>query len=148
MSIETIPLATANGTDDENLSYNPRNLTRDFQYFWSDQMQESDVEFLLSCADASCLEKRVDGWELGLSVEDQPRLHPAGHFTLGGLANDPFVSPGDPAFYFHHAQLDRMWTIWQAQDAEARQYQIGGTITPFDSKSSHLALIILSGIQV
>ena len=81
-----------------------------------------------------CLQRRVDGYEFDREIADQPRLHGAGHFTLGGLANDPFASPGDPAFYFHHAQLDRVWSIWQAQDPDLRQYQVAGTITPFDSK--------------
>ena len=122
---------SANTTD---LDYNPRNLTRDINLFWSNQAHTSDVEFLLSCSDMDCFQRRVDGYEYDREIEDQPRLHGAGHFTLGGLANDPFASPGDPAFYLHHAQLDRVWSIWQAQDPDLRQYQVAGTITPFDSK--------------
>jgi tyrosinase len=56
--------------------------------------------------------------------------HGGGHFTIGyvafskGLPNsmlthhrgdpggDLFTSPGDPAFYLHHAQVDRLWTAW------------------------------------
>lgn len=30
------------------------------------------------------------------------------------------TSPGDPIFYFHHAALDRLWWIWQMQDADKR----------------------------
>lgn len=40
---------------------------------------------------------------------------------------DFYTSPGDPLFYSHHAQVDRLWTIWQAQDPATRQYAISGT---------------------
>jgi tyrosinase len=94
-----------------------------------------DEEHLLSCADFTCFLKRIDGWEAGDPniFGLAPSLHPNGHFTMGGLQNDPFVSPGDPSFYFHHAQLDRMWAVWQAQDP-ARQYAVGGTRDPFNSE--------------
>jgi tyrosinase len=39
------------------------------------------------------------------------------------------MSPGDPAFYTHHAQIDRVWNIWQALDFENRQDAISGTST-------------------
>jgi len=97
-----------------------------------------DEEHLLSCADFDCFLKRIDGWEAGDPnlYGLAPSLHPNGHFTMGGLQNDPFVSPGDPSFYFHHAQLDRMWAIWQAQDPRNRQYAVGGTRDPFNSEWS------------
>jgi hypothetical protein len=35
------------------------------------------------------------------------------HYTIGGdPGGDLFTSPGDPAFWAHHSQMDRMWTIW------------------------------------
>lgn len=49
-------------------------------------------------------------------------IHGGGHFIMGGdPASDPFVSPGDPAFYLHHAQLDRVYWIWQMLDFANRQ---------------------------
>src|SRR5690606_29593427 len=42
---------------------------------------------------------------------------------------DMFVSPGDPLFWLHHANIDRIWALWQAQDT-ARQYAIGNPIAP------------------
>lgn len=46
------------------------------------------------------------------------------------------ASPGDPAFYLHHAQIDRTWWIWQNQDLVNRQNAIGGTITVFNTPPS------------
>jgi tyrosinase len=39
------------------------------------------------------------------------------------------VSPGDPVFYLHHAQIDRVWAIWQNLDPPNRQNTIFGTGT-------------------
>jgi tyrosinase len=46
----------------------------------------------------------------------------------GDPGGDFYVSPADPAFYLHHGQIDRLWTIWQMQDS-TRQYAIAGTNT-------------------
>lgn len=57
-------------------------------------------------------------------------VHAGGHYTIGGDAgSDFFNSPSDPAFWFHHAMIDRLWWIWQNQDLETRQVAIAGTIT-------------------
>jgi len=58
--------------------------------------------------------------------------HGGGHYTIGGDASDLFASPADPAFYLHHGQIDRMWTIWQNLDPGARTYQIAQTRTYLD----------------
>jgi tyrosinase len=48
-------------------------------------------------------------------------IHSSGHYIAGGdPGGDPYCSPGDPIFYFHHAMLDRLWWIWQMQDPEKR----------------------------
>lgn len=39
---------------------------------------------------------------------------------------DTFSSPGDPLFFLHHAQIDRLWTLWQSRDPKTRQYAIDG----------------------
>ena len=40
--------------------------------------------------------------------------HNAGHRWIGGDMNT-MASPRDPAFWFHHAQVDRIWALWQAR---------------------------------
>jgi tyrosinase len=40
-------------------------------------------------------------------------VHGGGHFTINGdPGGDLFTSPGDPAFFLHHGQIDRVWSIW------------------------------------
>jgi hypothetical protein len=36
------------------------------------------------------------------------------------VVSSPDVDLADPIFYLHHAQLDRLWYIWQQRDPEAR----------------------------
>ncbi|OAA60507.1 putative domain, di-copper centre [Niveomyces insectorum RCEF 264] len=48
-------------------------------------------------------------------------IHTAGHYIAAvDPGGDPFTSPGDPIFYFHHTALDRLWWIWQMQDPDKR----------------------------
>jgi len=47
---------------------------------------------------------------------------------IGELRGDLCVPPGDPTFYLHHGQIDRLWTIWQMKSS-TRQYAIVGTNT-------------------
>ncbi|KAK4112451.1 tyrosinase-like protein [Canariomyces notabilis] len=67
------------------------------------------------------------------TMEGDPRfvpgslgVHGGGHFAIGGdPGSDPFISPGDPAFYLHHSQIDRVYWIWQMLDFENRQGVFG-----------------------
>lgn len=59
-------------------------------------------------------------------------VHVSAHGAIGGDAVDFFSSPGDPVFYLLHAQIDRLWTIWQGQDWAARQDALHGTGTMLD----------------
>ncbi|KAL2193816.1 tyrosinase-like protein [Corynascus similis CBS 632.67] len=53
-------------------------------------------------------------------------VHGGGHFMISGdPGSDAFISPGDPAFYLHHAQIDRVYWIWQMLDFEKRQGVFG-----------------------
>ncbi|KAK1834076.1 hypothetical protein QBC39DRAFT_301341 [Podospora conica] len=48
-------------------------------------------------------------------------VHGGGHFAMGGdPGRDFFTSPGDPAFYLHHAMVDRVWWIWQSLNPSSR----------------------------
>ncbi|KHE82481.1 Di-copper centre-containing protein, partial [Neurospora crassa] len=68
-------------------------------------------------------------FEFQTTLEGDPRYHPgnlgihtAGHFMIGGDPGaDMYISPGDPVFWLHHGQIDRLWWIWQNLDFENRQ---------------------------
>ena len=41
------------------------------------------------------------------------QLHNQGHAWIGGDMLNVNISPNDPVFFLHHANVDRLWAIWQ-----------------------------------
>ncbi|KAL8708999.1 MAG: hypothetical protein Q9220_006208 [cf. Caloplaca sp. 1 TL-2023] len=120
--IESGPFAnvTVNLGPLDNLDYNPRCVERDFMTYFSNYIRPSSVvDLIKGCGDDfpcfSDLLQTLYG------------VHTAGHLTIGGLQRDVYTSPGDPAWYLHHSQIDRVWTIWQDLHPEYRTYQVHGT---------------------
>lgn len=48
--------------------------------------------------------------------------HVTGHAWVGGDMGLVARSPNDPLFYLHHCNIDRLWAIWQQNNAETDQY--------------------------
>ncbi|CAF9937036.1 MAG: hypothetical protein HETSPECPRED_010536 [Heterodermia speciosa] len=107
------------------LDYNPRCLTRDMGSYWSNYTGWDNVTTLLEADDFATFATLLT-----------QGVHRGGHFTIGGLNNDLFTSPGDPAFFFHHAQIDRIWTLWQNLNLTKRGTEIAGTSTWFNCMHS------------
>ncbi|KAG8163657.1 hypothetical protein KVR01_006954 [Diaporthe batatas] len=115
-------LATLNGaTDNSSFPYkhNPRCLKRSLTDY-------ANQRFANSSSVLSLLREPQDIYSFELMMQGDPRypelgVHGGGHFSIGGdPGRDVFVSPGDPAFYLHHAEIDRVWWLWQMQDPETR----------------------------
>ncbi|KAF8802282.1 tyrosinase [Phlegmacium glaucopus] len=73
-------------------------------------------------------------FDFHVDLEGQPltpthRIHDGGHVATGGEMSNFYSSPGDPIFYLHHANLDRIWWNWQ-QMLPSRLYEISGRSTP------------------
>lgn len=45
--------------------------------------------------------------------------HNRGHNWVGGIMSHPMDSPMDPFFYIHHANVDRIFALWQALPGNA-----------------------------
>lgn len=41
-------------------------------------------------------------------------VHDSGHVWVGGSMMSILTAPCDPAFWMHHAEIDRIWAAWQA----------------------------------
>ncbi|ORY67562.1 uncharacterized protein BCR38DRAFT_427482 [Pseudomassariella vexata] len=57
------------------------------------------------------------------ALENGP--HGAIHNVLGGDMV-PATSPNDPLFIMHHCQIDRLWWLWQQEDASVRNRDYSG----------------------
>lgn len=57
--------------------------------------------------------------------------HAAFHFWFGGQSHmsNPAVSPNDPMFWMHHANVDRIWAFWQ-RDGHGGSAFYPATTTP------------------
>ncbi|KAI9675738.1 MAG: hypothetical protein M1817_001105 [Caeruleum heppii] len=115
----------------DGMGYNPRCLKRDLNAYISSRWTQSrDIDRLLSTS--------KDIWTFQMAMQGVPGsgelgVHGGGHYTWGGdPGGDLYTSPGDPVFYLHHAQIDRLWAVWQGQDVEGRREAISGTSTFLD----------------
>ena len=41
-------------------------------------------------------------------------IHNSGHVWVGGSMSGILTAPCDPVFWMHHAEIDRIWAVWQA----------------------------------
>jgi tyrosinase len=58
-------------------------------------------------------------------VECQP--HDNVHDNVGGLMSNIAVAAGDPIFFVHHCQIDRLWAAWQAAPGSVYNWGTGAT---------------------
>lgn len=113
----------------QKLQYNPRCLKRDFTIEALTRFaNETSVLDLLRPATTP----DVRAFDLLLSgLPGRPEMggHGGGHLAMGG---DPgrniYVSPGDPLFWSHHANLDRVWWMWQMLDPPTRAGNVSSAI--------------------
>ena len=106
---------------------NPRCLTRNLNPYLATIYSNADIVSQLLAA------PNISSFSAILSTppfSDSLGPHDAGHFTMGGIGADVAGSPQDPAFFVHHANVDRMWTTWQGLDPTgARKKELSGTLT-------------------
>ncbi|GFF57475.1 tyrosinase central domain protein [Aspergillus udagawae] len=112
-------------------AYTPRCLTRNLNNFIAQSFtSQRDVDRLLSSTDILTLQHNMDVsvWP-ELSEAGIMGPHAAAHMQLGRAMDDFWTAPQEPVFMLHHAMVDRVWTLWQAQDPANRQYALNGTST-------------------
>lgn len=131
---------TALSPQDGLFAYNPRCLRRDVSVFVSSRFTGDDKSLALvrDSADLAAFQTTINGD----AAHGAYGLHAGGHFTISGdPGGDFYTSPGDPVFYLHHAQVDRVWWIWQNLDPGARTEVVAGTVTPFNKPPSRDGLL-------
>ncbi|KAH8668543.1 hypothetical protein BX600DRAFT_435074 [Xylariales sp. PMI_506] len=115
-------------------AYNPHCLQRDLNdYVATLYGNQTAVDYLLAQPNITAFQGTMS--KLSPTAADIG-VHPGGHFSIGLALIDFFASPSDPAFFLHHAMVDRVWTLWQAADPAARTTALNGTNVIFDPPSA------------
>lgn len=113
-----------------SLESNPRCLTRDFSYWLiSRTLTKTVVDWTLEAASFAVFDFRLQG--TGIEPEGMT-VHAGGHLGVGGDIGEignMYSSPGDPLFYLHHANLDRLWDQWQRKKFAQRVQDMTGPDT-------------------
>ena len=115
-----------------SLDSNPRCLRRDFSYWLISRTLTQDVvDWTLAATTYGEFDHRLQG--TGIEPEGMT-IHAGGHLGVGGDIGEignMYSSPGDPLFYLHHANLDRLWNQWQRVDFTNRVADMTGPDTMF-----------------
>ncbi|KAK1758804.1 hypothetical protein QBC47DRAFT_314606 [Echria macrotheca] len=137
VSLDTPGGIVASNPDGPN-AYNPRCLKRDLTTAINRQFANAST-ILANIA----LPQDIDTFQMtmqGIPGTGNIGIHGGGHYSLGGdPGRDFFTSPGDPAFYLHHAMIDRVWYLWQALAPLSRakgSSSVAGTRTFFNQPPS------------
>ncbi|KAF2146390.1 uncharacterized protein K452DRAFT_219628 [Aplosporella prunicola CBS 121167] len=116
------------------LDYNARCLRRDLTdaVLRANANASSIATLVLDSGDIHSFQTAMQGAP-GASLG----VHGGAHYALGGdPGRDFFVSPGDPAFFLHHAMVDRVWWVWQMRGQGVRLPQVAQTGTFLDVPKS------------
>ncbi|KAI9170636.1 Tyrosinase P [Paramyrothecium foliicola] len=103
-----------------SLKYSPHCLRRDFSPWIF--AHAGNIGVVNHALDSS------DYFEFNVRAQGRPEpenmtLHGCGHIGIGGNTGDMAnlnSSAGDPLFYMHHTNLDRIWDKWQSQNPSNR----------------------------
>ncbi len=69
----------------------------------------------LTSASATSFRNTLEGWV------GPGQIHNAVHRWVGG-SMQPGTSPNDPIFFFHHCNIDRLWSIWEQKNPGVALY--------------------------
>ncbi|KAM3422209.1 hypothetical protein BST61_g2574 [Cercospora zeina] len=125
----------------DGLGHNPRCLRRDLSVEAASGASDYNVTTLLANSPDIATFQNVFQGPFAFSPPQRfYGAHASGHYIVGGdPGGDFYTSPGDPWFYLHHAQVDRVYWIWQNLhlfDEGEVWKQIAGTVTLLNSPPS------------
>ncbi|KAK8096019.1 Di-copper centre-containing protein [Apiospora kogelbergensis] len=129
-----------------NYGPDPGCLKRDFvPWIFNSFADPKLVQELLDQPDYTSFARTIEK----VPTFDTPNIHGSGHFGVGGVLGtmgNAENSPGDPLFYLHHGNLDRILWTWQQQDLETRLNQVGGPVLPMDYGGQNVTLDFTVGL--
>ncbi|KAK0657072.1 hypothetical protein B0T16DRAFT_400842 [Cercophora newfieldiana] len=123
-----------------SVTYDPQCLKRDFSpYFAARYLGMNQTQLTLSQPDFGWFARIVEGgpdYELS-------GVHGGGHYGVGGSLGQMgnlYLSPVDPIFWLHHANLDRVWWSWQKLNLSVRLTDISGPVQMMDYAGPNVTL--------
>jgi len=98
----------------DSFAFNPRCLKHDINPFethlWTYRWI---LDLLVNYTDIEMFQARMQSDSRYFDTSVFTGVHTGGYNTIGGdPGGDLYVSPGDSAFYLHHANIDRVWATW------------------------------------
>ncbi|KAK6355579.1 hypothetical protein TWF696_004678 [Orbilia brochopaga] len=116
-------------------AYNPRCLSRDnAPHFACWYLSKNSTAHTMQAQNFEEFDDVVEGGP-GFGISG---IHGGGHYGIGGtfgIMGDLYLSPGDPSFWVHHSNLDRVWHSWQKCNWNARKLDMGGPTLLMDKTS-------------
>ncbi|KAG9256690.1 uncharacterized protein F5Z01DRAFT_741998 [Emericellopsis atlantica] len=104
--------------------YNPRCQRRDLVHAASERYTVDGLYDLLAGDHSHTVELMQNEFQAAGTLSQ----HGAGHYAMGGDGSDVFTSLNDPAFYLHHAMVDKLYWMWQALHPKEAN-TVAGTLT-------------------
>lgn len=125
-------VSSGSGLPDNWTAPDPGCLTRDLNDLGVVGNNQLVVDLTMALPTVADFNAGISGDVDGISLN----LHGGGHYAMGGTGFDFFGSPQEPAFYLHHAMVDKVWSGWQALDPASRRYVYNGTSTIFNGDAT------------
>lgn len=115
----------------DGFGYNPRCIRRDLSVLAASGASDANsTKLIKNNNDIASFQSEMQGpFDYGVK---EYGVHTAGHYIVSGdPGGDVYISPGDPWFWLHHAQIDRTYWIWQNLGLPKRDRfsSIAGTLT-------------------
>lgn len=103
----------------------PINITRTpgTQPAARDLPSQESIQAIMDVDDWFNFSRRLEGVPFG--------AHNQVHVWVGGTMNNILLSPADPVFWLHHAEIDRLWHVWQ-QDHPDQNPNLSGADAVLD----------------
>ncbi|HEX8170044.1 MAG TPA: tyrosinase family protein [Thermoanaerobaculia bacterium] len=97
---------------------------------WQYGVQDAPFDALTISSDVTGLLALTTYGTFRSTLEGGVHLHGYIHNWTGGHLRNVSVSPNDPLFFMHHANIDRLWAMWQVNDhGGAANYTAGPAAT-------------------
>lgn len=101
-----------------NLMTGPHTVTRNIGLF-ATLPDASDVTAVMTNGTFNSFAPALEG------------IHNSGHVWVGGSMGGIPTAPADPVFWMHHAEIDRIWAVWQAANP-GQNPTLAGTAATMD----------------